>query len=292
MNAIFTGRKRSGKTTLAFNMAMENGGGIIIYDPKREWRGWPATVTDVSQIPAQIKEHAPVIVFHPQGDKREAIGPLVEFVTNLHNRAMLENWDKQGLHFTLIVDEAVNVSTAHFIDDKMLALVAENRPEILNIFFTFQSPKDANNLLKSRVDNWYVFQTSLKGDRDYLEKEIGVPMEDIEHISHLREHEYAHFFFDGGTPKVDYNFEPESWFRPLEFFELNQNEREGIEMGRDRRENKELRDLVDRAKQDAIDDYYSRENRSGGRGRERERERGGRGNEREREREYSRPYRD
>ena len=138
-------------------MAMRSGGGIIIFDPKREWRGWPGTVEDVAQIPAKVKEGNEVIIFHPNGDKREAIVPLLEYVHDLHRVALEHGWDKAGYHFTLIIDEAVNVSTARWIDDQTISLVAENRPEILSIFFTFQSPKDANNLLKSRIDSWYIF---------------------------------------------------------------------------------------------------------------------------------------
>jgi hypothetical protein len=232
MNAIFTGRKRSGKTTLAFDIAMRNGGGIIIYDPKREWRGWPGQVSDVSEIEQKIKEGNEVIVLHPDGDKREAFSPLARLVSELHRIAMDKGWDKAQHHFTLLVDEAVNVSTAKWVDEELLSLIAENRPEILDIFLTFQSPKDANNLLKSRVDTWFIFNTSLPSDLDYLNREVGVPQQDLEKIQHLREHEYAHFEFDGGTPRVTYNYEHEAWFRPLEYFELNKNEREEI-MSRD-----------------------------------------------------------
>lgn len=244
MNAIFTGRKRSGKTTLAWDMAMRAGGGIIIYDPKREWRGWPSTVNDIAGLEAAIKSNHEVIVFHPVGDKREEGEKLFDFVCKLHQIAMEKNWDKVGAHFTLLVDEAVNVSTAKWVAPKLLSLVAENRPEILDIFLTFQSPKDVNNLLKSRMDTWYIFNTSLPSDLEYLNKEVGVPEQDLEEIKNLREHEYAHFTFDGGTPKVDYNYSPEEWFRPMEYFELNSREREEI-MAKDENDDYTLSELFE-----------------------------------------------
>lgn len=219
-----------------------------MYDPKREWRGWPGTVTEVSQIADKLKNpDIDVIVFHPQGDKRAAFTPLADFVTKLHQNAMAEGWDKTGKHFTFLVDEAVNVSTARWVDEKLLALIAENRPEILDIYLTFQSPKDVNNLLKSRVDTWFVFATSLPSDMEYLNKEIGVPEEDVEEIAHLPEHEFAQFHFDGGRPSVEFIDESEEWFRPLEYFELNAGEREEIkDMARDDRKKKEaLQDLLE-----------------------------------------------
>lgn len=290
MNAVFTGRKRSGKTTLAFDIAMRRGGGIIVYDPKREWRGWPGTVTEVSQIEAKLKDKdIDVIVFHPQGDKREAFTPLADLVTKLHQNAMMENWDKQGKHFTFLVDEAVNVSTANFVDKHLLALIAENRPEILDIYLTFQSPKDVNNLLKTRIDTWFVFATSLPSDMEYLNREIGVPEQDVDEIAHLNEHEYAHFFFDGGTPVVDFDNNPNEWFRPLEYFELNAEEREGVaEMSREDRDNKEaLEDLFEDFKNlgDRIADALGfSDNDRGDRGRDRNRDRNDRDRDRGRDR--------
>lgn len=289
MNAVFTGRKRSGKTTLAFDIAMRRGGGIIIYDPKREWRGWPGTVTDVSQIEATLKNpDIDVIVYHPQGDKRAAFTPLADFVTTLHQTAMSKGWDKAGLHFTLLVDEAVNVSTARFVDQKLLALIAENRPEILDIYLTFQSPKDVNNLLKSRMDTWFIFNTSLPSDLEYLNKEVGVPADDLEAIQHLRPHEYAHFFFDGGAPKVDYQYEPEKWFRPLEYFELNAQERDEVDdmARRDRERGDSIEDLLDQMDdlKDKIMDFFD----GGDRPRERDRDRDSRDRDRDRDRDSRR----
>jgi hypothetical protein len=293
MNAIFTGRKRSGKTTLAFDKAMKEGGGIIIFDPKREWRGWPSTTTVVAEIPDLIKKGNEIIIFHPQGDVREAFTPLVDLVLEMHNIAMANNWDKDGYHFTFIVDEAVNVSTAQFVDKKLLALVAVNRPEILNIYLTFQSPKDANNLLKTRFESWYIFNTSLPSDLEYLHKEVGVPEEDLEQIKCLRPrgfgdtvHEYAHFYFDGGQPHVEFERDSESWFRPLEFFELNYQERKEAEhlmandRGRRRNESGWLESIVKEFKDDILDmfeddGYEIREPREGRRENRRERERSG-----------------
>jgi hypothetical protein len=270
MNAIFTGRKRSGKTTLAFDMAMLNDGGIIIYDPKNEWRGWPGTVTNVSDIEEATKKHE-IIIFHPQGNPDEEFTRLGEIVLALHNNAMEKGWDKKGFHFTLIVDEAVNVSTAKRVNETLVQLVAQNRPEILSIYLTFQSPKDANNLLKSRVDHWFIFNTSLPSDLDYLRDEIGVPDEDLALISDLRPHEFATFFFDGGTPIVEFVYDPDAWFRPLEYFELNKSEREEIQnmARRDKEDGDDLQDLFEDFL-DWMEDRSSSRGRSRGRGRDRE----------------------
>jgi len=272
MNAAFSGRKRSGKTTLAFDMAMKAGGGIIIFDPKREWRGWPGTITDAAQIKSKVDEGEEIIVLHPHGDTKEEFEKLAAVVLDLHTLAMQRNWDKDGKHFTFLVDEAVNVSTKNWVSPKLLEIISQNRPEILNVYLTYQDPKDINNLLKSRIDTYFIFNTSLPGNLDYLEKEIGVPDVDLEAIQHLKPHEYAQFYFDGGTPKVEYEYEPETWFRPLEYFEFNQNEREEIkDMARERDRDDRLRDLLDELND--LLDFGDDDDRDRGRGRDRDRDR-------------------
>lgn len=280
MNATFIGRKRSGKTTLAFDIAMREGGGIIIFDPKKEWRGWPGTVSNVSQIEAKIKEENAVIVFHPDvtRDLREQGSEFVRMLRGLHQTAMEKNWDKAGFHFTAIIDEAHNLSGDNWVDPDLLSLSGENRPEILHLFLTFQSPRQTNNGLKTNMHDWFVFNTSLPADLKYLNEKIGVPSKDIEQIATLHPHEYAHFFFDGGSPQVTYDYDADMWFRPLEYFELNAEEREDTMA---RRDEGELQDLFE----DFMDFLEDRES---DRGRDRDRGRGGRDRGRDRDRDRGR----
>lgn len=245
MNATFIGRKRSGKTTLAWDIAMRKPGGIFIFDPKKEWKGWPGTVSSVAQIPEKIKEEHDIIVFHPDVmlDLREQGNEFVRYLRKLHQIAMEKNWEKAGWHFTAIFDEAHNLSGDKWVDNDLLSLSGENRPEILDLFLTFQSPKQTNNGLKTNMHDWFVFNTSLPKDLAYLNQDIGLPQETLEEIRSLRPHEYVHFYFDGSVTNVDFEYEPDKWFRPLEFFELNAQEREDV-MRRGRRDD-EIQDLFE-----------------------------------------------
>jgi hypothetical protein len=297
MNAVFTGRKRSGKTTLAFHFALERDGGIIVYDPKREWRDWPYTTHDVAQVVKFIKEgHERVIVFQPTGDKQEAFAPLADLVVALHAQALANGWDKAGYHFTFLVDEAHNVTDAHFVDKNVRSLVSENRPEILDVYLTLQNPLEINNSLKSggRFSDYFIFNTSLAADLDYLRDKFGVPDADLEQIKTLRPHEYAHFHFEGGAPQVTFHYDDEAvmWYRPLDFTEIDQQEKENITMPRDSRErrNTDRRDPRQRL-QDLVDDLGHGDDFEVVERRPARRERDDRGRG-ERERDYSRPYRD
>jgi hypothetical protein len=230
MNAVFTGRRRSGKTTLAFRKALDGGGGIIVFDPKREFRGWPCSVSSIAEINDAMRKKEPprVIIFHPEGDANEEFTLLGDWIMAQHALAMDRQWDKKGFHFTLLVDEAHNIQGSNWSNKKLLEIVSQNRPEILNVFQTFQSPKDAWNRIKSRISDWYIFSTNLPSDLEYLQKEIGVSEQDVARIQTLGDHEYAHFYFDGGRPVAQFNTEPKSWYISLEF-----NEQEKKQMARD-----------------------------------------------------------
>src|ERR1700679_3419621 len=167
MNAIFTGRKRRGKTTLAFDMAMRAGGGVIIFDPKCEFRGWPGTVSDISGLEEAIKKYN-VIIYRPEGDTDEAFSPLGEWIFDRHKVAMQKGWDKIGYHFTLLIDEASQLQTPSIINESLKKLLAQCRPEILNIFQTVQSPTDTFRTSKICNSDWFFFQTTHIADLERI----------------------------------------------------------------------------------------------------------------------------
>lgn len=211
MNAIFTGRRRSGKTTLAFFMALEADGGIIVYDPKNEFLGWPNTVSSVEELDAASKrKDSLIVVYHPNGDTEKEFVPVGEWILRQHSIAMQQHWIERGLCFTLLIDEAHNLQGPNWTNSELLQILSQNRPEILNVYQTFQSPKDAFNRIKSRVSDWYIFSTNLPSDIEYLEREIGVSSDDLSRIQFMGDYEYAHFHFDGGTPVAEFGILPEA----------------------------------------------------------------------------------
>src|SRR6266478_2530288 len=238
MNAIFTGRRRSGKTTLAFYMALESGGGVIVFDPKREFRSWPATVSDVSQLEKAAKEKNTVIIYHPNGDTEEEFRPVAEWIISQHDLAMSRGWDSKGFHFTLICDEAHNLQGPNWANPQLLQILSQNRPEILNVFQTFQSPKDAYNRIKSRVSDWFIFSTNLPSDLEYLQREIGVNEEDTKRITTLGDHEYVHVHFDGGQPVAEFVTDSSYWFVDLNY--TKEQEKEMSERNDDDKRDKKL----------------------------------------------------
>ena len=234
MNAIFVGEKRSGKTTLAFHLALETVGGIVVFDPKKEFRGWPATVSDVAALNKAIKEKHRVIIWRPQYEREiaESWEPLADWILERHDIALANGWDKQGYHFTVLVDEAYNLQSHARIDQKLLRILSQCRPEVLNVFQTFQSVKNVNSDSRSRVSDWYLFTITLPTDLDRLE-EFAMP-EVIEQVRTLPEHEYVHFLNEKGTVSSEVVTDSDSWFESLDY--------EGKEGGFMEREEKDERD--------------------------------------------------
>lgn len=191
-------------------MALEANGGIVIYDPKREFRGWPDTVSSVEELEAAAKGNSLVIVYHPNGDTEQEFIPVGEWILRQHNIAMQQHWDERGMCFTLLVDEAHNLQGPNWCNETLKQILSQNRPEILNVYQTFQSPKDAQNRIKSRVSDWFIFSTNLPSDIEYLEREIGVSADDLSRIQFMGDYEYAHFHFDGGKPVAEFGILPEA----------------------------------------------------------------------------------
>jgi hypothetical protein len=219
VNAIFVGEKRSGKTTLAFHMALDTSGGIIVFDPKKEFRGWPATVSNVSEMEGRLKQKHRVIVWRPSGDEDDAMqvsfNALADWVLEKHDIALAQGWDRAGYHFTLLVDEAYNLQSHAWINPRLLRILSQCRPEILNVFQTFQSVKNVNSDSRSRVSDWFLFTITLPTDLKRLE-EFAMP-EVIEQVRTLPEHEYVHFLNEKGTVSSEVVTDSDEWYEPLDY---------------------------------------------------------------------------
>lgn len=236
MNGIFVGEKRSGKTTLAFHVALNptrydaglhDEGGVIVFDPKKEFRDWPATVSSVPEMEKFIKEGHRVIIWRPPsedenederiGDKpmQDSFNQLARWVLRKHDLALAQGWDKKGFYFTLLVDEAYNVQSHAWINKRLLRILSQCRPEILNVFQTFQSVKNINSDSRSRVSDWFVFTVTLPADLKRLE-EFAMP-EVIEQAKTLPEHAYIHFLNEKGKVASEVVTDSGDWFEPLDY---------------------------------------------------------------------------
>lgn len=236
MNAIFVGEKRSGKTTLAFHLALETNGGIVVFDPKKEFRDWPATVSDTDSLNRAIKEKHRVVIWRPPSDIeiQDSWDALADWILEKHDIALANGWDKTNFIFTLLVDEAYNLQSHARIHPKLLRILSQCRPEILNVYQTFQSVKNVNSDSRSRVSDWFLFTITLPTDLDRLE-EFAMP-EVIEQVRTLPEHEYVHFLNEKGTVSSEVVTDSESWYENLDY---EPTKKEGFFMAEEREDKRD-----------------------------------------------------
>jgi hypothetical protein len=224
MNAIFVGEKRSGKTTLAFDMALRENGGVIVFDPKKEFRDWPATVSSIAELEKAIKDKHRVIIWRPALNEfaDDSFDALADWVMEKHALALAKGWDKQGSSFTLLIDEAYNLQSHAWMNQKLMKILSECRPEILNVFQTFQSVKNVNSDSRSRVSDWYLFTITLPTDIKRLE-EFAQP-EVLQEVQTLDEHQYVHFLNEKGKVASEVVTDADSWYRDLNYVPENESE--------------------------------------------------------------------
>lgn len=220
MNAIFTGRKRRGKTTLAFARSLDYGGGIIVFDPKREFRNWPATISDVTEMEMAVDAGYRIVIFHPVGDVEVVFSELGQKILAMHTAAMNAQWDKQGKCFTLLVDEANQLQSPNRINDHLRYILSQCRPEILNVFQTMQSPADAYRVSKVCNSDYFLFQTTHVADIERVSQFAGARVAEI--LPTLDYHEYLHFCEDDSSYELVDN--PKEWFVPLDYVDYEKKE--------------------------------------------------------------------
>lgn len=173
-NSIFTGRRRRGKTTLAFFKARKDGSLVIIFDPKREFLGWPATCKNVRDVMDAIEDGYTVIVFHPD-NVEEDFTALANFVWAIHEFGMEHGWqnDKNHKPIVFLVDEAHQLQSANSINSSLKSIMQKARPEILVIFQTTQSPTYLYSASKIANSEYYFFYTTYIPDLERIAKTAG-----------------------------------------------------------------------------------------------------------------------
>lgn len=173
-NSIFTGRRRRGKTTRAFHKARKSGSLVIVFDPKREFLGWPGTAKNVREVMDAIDAGETVVIFHPD-NVEEDFTTLANFVWAMHEFGMEHKWHLDPNHkpIVFLVDEAHQLQSPQAINPVLKAIMQKSRPEILVIFQTTQSPTYLYSASKIANSEYYFFYTTYIPDLERIAKTAG-----------------------------------------------------------------------------------------------------------------------
>lgn len=212
-NSIFTGRRRRGKTTRAFDKAVKCGSLTIVFDPKREFLGWPGTCKSVREVMDAIDAGETVIIFHPD-NVEEDFTALANFVWAMHEFGMENKWhlDPDNKPIVFLVDEAHQLQSPQSINESLKQIMQKARPEILVIFQTTQSPTYLYSASKIANSEYYFFYTTYAPDLERIAKTAGDEVA-LAVVSLKNNRHYVWFSEDDQTYEVV--TDSESWKRDL-----------------------------------------------------------------------------
>ena len=196
------GRRGQGKTTLALWLALQNPGGVAIYDINAQIRCFPRQTTHDLGIFANWVDASDFrcLVFRPS---RDVWGEFEGFAEIL--------WRKRG--FTLLVDEASQLQTsagAHTWLDRFVRMAPRDDVAIIQ---TMHRPRDSATLCRSLATDWFVFFTTLGHDLTVIEEHCGE--DHVATVQGLGEASHRVFHWDDAHGRAEVLNDPQRWFMRL-----------------------------------------------------------------------------
>lgn len=210
-NVIVCGRMKEGKTTLAMHLANEWSPGVVFWDPRHQTRVKDATyVYTADELEDAIQDEAwrkGPIIFRPNG--LQLAEDFEAMATVLFNPP--DRFD----NFTLIVDEASGMQSAHTIAPH-LALAVRQHPRSVLIIQTSHSLQDWYRTSKDLTNDLYVFR--LRGKSlAYVIDFCDGSAELEETIKNLPRHHLVHICFEASDDEKEFEVidDPASWYEDV-----------------------------------------------------------------------------
>lgn len=200
MLAVIIGRRRQGKSTLAFSLAKSTKQTVIVFDPNDQYGNIPAIT--VEQLPPFMAEATPHSVV-----RIVPIDPVADW------DAMAAELDGGGWRwgeYTLILDECSMLMNTHKINPA-LERYARTSPKDVNVILTTHRSVDVHTLFRSLASDWFVFHQHLDRDLETLADNMGVEL--AQTSATLAEYHVIHFWLDtGGVPRWVVWDKPKQWY--------------------------------------------------------------------------------
>lgn len=196
-SALYLGRRRQGKSTLAFHHALQQKGGIVVFDINAQFRDCPGVRTsDLAEFDTLVSNSQErIVIFRPARNVNEEFGAFCECL-----------WKRQG--YTLLIDEASQVQSAAGCNEWLDRFMRMAPPE-LKIFQTLHRPRDSATLCRSLATDWFIFRTTLPRDLDVIEEQCGE--EARVRVAGFEEGSRVFYHWDDSLGKGEIIDHPESW---------------------------------------------------------------------------------
>lgn len=200
MLAVIIGRRRQGKSTLAFSLAHSHKQTTIVFDPNNQYGNVP-TITP-EQLPEWMAQSKPdsIVRIVPT----DAIGDWETIAAELDG-----GYWKWG-EYTLILDESSMLMTSNKINPA-LERYARTSPKDVHVILTTHRSVDVHTLFRALASDWFVFHQHLDRDLETLQDNMGSDLAVAS--SQLAEYHVIHFWLDtGGVPRWVVWDKPNEWF--------------------------------------------------------------------------------
>lgn len=201
MLAVIVGRRRQGKSTLAYAIARSRRRSVIVFDPNDQFRALE-TLPDAAALPAWLETsgEASAARIVPAPPVEEAWAAAAD---------ILDGGRWAWGDYSLILDECSMLMSPAGVDER-LERYARTAPADVGVFLTSHRPRDIAPLFRALATDWYVFQTTLDRDLEVLRANFGDTLADA--VRTLPPYHCAHYWLQpGGEPAVTVWDRPEVW---------------------------------------------------------------------------------
>lgn len=200
MLAVIVGRRRQGKSTLAFRLATRSGKTIIVYDPNNQYEDLP--VVELEQLEEWLETSPPgsicrIMPVDPTNDWKILAD-------------ILDGGSWRWGDYALLLDECSMLMSNHKLDAN-LERYARTSPKDVEVYLTTHRVTDVNILFRSLATDWFFFNQYQELDMDVITKNQGADVAAA--TASLAEYHVVHWWIDkGGTPKFTVWRDPSEWF--------------------------------------------------------------------------------
>lgn len=200
MLAVIIGRRRQGKSTLAFALAKSKKQTVIVYDPNNQYEALPSVPLESIGNVMKESNGETVIRIVPE----DTVGDWDTLAAELDGGCW--RWGE----YTLIIDEASMLMSAGKVN-AALERYARTSPKDVNVILTTHRSVDIHTLFRSLASDWYIFHQHIERDLETIGDNMGVDVALA--ASKLPEYHVIHFWLDvGGLPRWQVWDKPSDWY--------------------------------------------------------------------------------
>lgn len=197
MLAAILGRRRQGKSTLAYSLALAHEQTIIVFDPNSQFNALDR-IEDIEQFFTSGARAGRIVPDAEPGAAWEALANELD--------GGVWRWGE----YTLILDECSVLMSPAWIDP-LLERYIRTAPADVQLILTTHRAVDVNPLIRALASDWFIFQTHLERDLKNMADHFGPEI--AARARGLRPYHAIHYWLDaGGVPRFEVWDDPRDWY--------------------------------------------------------------------------------